>query len=232
MGVFTVAELAEKAGISKQAIRKRAARLNLRPELDAGSGKQAFSEADALRILGESDNQQPTTDNQIDNQTDNQSDNRQPKPTTEPTTNNREVTTGEAGAGDKNPAESAENRTFSGSDNRQPGTDNRQPTTDNQSDNQSDNRQPEATTEAELLREMIELLKNQLSEKDKQIEALSSRLAEALQLTGRQQYITAAATAAPADPEETEAQGSAAAAEQPAEQKRSFWRRVFGGGKK
>lgn len=99
--------------------------------------------------------------------------------------------------------------------------------------------------EIELLRNMLGVIQEQLKEKDKQlavkdkqIQDLSDRLAEAMQLTRGQQYIAAAdkttelleaekqeeaAAPAPINPKESDEEIE----EQPLK-KKSFWQRLFG----
>ena len=57
---------------------------------------------------------------------------------------------------------------------------------------QNETAKPQNAEELELLRRTVAIIEKQLEEKDKQIKELSDRLAEALQLTKGQQYITAA----------------------------------------
>lgn len=85
-----------------------------------------------------------------------------------------------------------------------------------------------SVNELELLRQTVAIIEKQLEEKDKQLQVkdkqiqdLSDRLAEAMQLTGRQQYITAADKASGL----LETDSKEVVEEQPP--KKSFWKRLF-----
>lgn len=101
--------------------------------------------------------------------------------------------------------------------------------------------QRDSQRELDLLQDLIKTIQKELEEKnkqleikDKQIQDLSDRLAEAMQLTRGQQYIAAAdktkeliETKEPADPEEAKVVEQEQQ-EQPQQKKKGFWARIFG----
>ena len=95
---------------------------------------------------------------------------------------------------------------------------------------------PQISDELELLKRTVAIIEKQLDEKDKQIKDLSDRLAEALQLTKGQQYITAADKTTElleADNRRNVEEADSVIEPEPAapadsSEKKGFWRRLFG----
>lgn len=95
---------------------------------------------------------------------------------------------------------------------------------------------PQNSDELELLKRTVAIIEKQLEEKDKQIKDLSDRLAEALQLTKGQQYITAADKTTElleADNRRNVEEADSVIEPEPAApadstEKKGFWRRIFG----
>jgi DNA-binding transcriptional MerR regulator len=178
---YTVKEIADILGVSKTAIQKYIKSYNIDYDyIDKNKyfyGKEKtiaiikgirsdFNISEIDKATQKSDNRKPTTENQ------------------QPPTDNRQSQT--SAVCDTEPKE----KECEIGREQQPQTDNRQ--------SQTDNRQPTTADNEEVLRQMINILEKQLEEnrkqldvKDKQIQDLSDRLEQALQLTAGQQFIHA-----------------------------------------
>ncbi len=220
---FTVKQIAELLSVSKPTVQKAIKELAIEPERAQNNNRRYYSYADTVAIIKAVN---PSYDFSLLSEFGAKPQSETAKPQTEP-----------------------------------PKTENQTAKPQTEPPNQDEKTaKPPSSAEVELLKSMLGVIQEQLKEKDKQlaikdkqIQDLSDRLAEAMQLTRGQQYIAAADkttelleadTKRGQQEEQPIVVSEAAAAENPApsadntereaaetpepQQKKSFWQRIFG----